>query len=458
MSKTNKIAIIGAGPCGTAQLQAFASAFTASGVKEGDAKAQPQIVCYEKQADWGGLWNYTWRTGLDEFGEAVHSSMYRYLWSNGPKECLEFADYSFEEHFGKPIPSYPPRAVLADYIRGRAEKSGMRKNVRFNHAVRQVVYWDKSETFTVSACDLKSGKVSREEFDYVVVATGHFATPNVPKFEGFETFNGRILHSHDFRDALEFKGQDILLIGTSYSAEDIGSQCYKYGAKSITCSHRTAPMGFHWPENFTEVPLLQKVEGNTAIFKDGTRKDVHAIILCTGYLHHFPFVANELRLETTNRLWPGNLYKGIFWHDNPRMMYLGMQDQFYTFNMFDAQAWYARDVMLGRIKLPARAEMEEHSKAWQAREEKLETDEDMIRFQGDYVQELIADTDYPDFDVEGVNQTFIEWEHHKHADIMGYRNHAHRSLITGTMQPKHPTEWLSAMDDSLEGYLKAAAG
>ena len=44
-------------------------------------------------------------------GEPVHNSMYRHLWSNGPKECLEFADYSFEEHFGHQIPSYPPREV-----------------------------------------------------------------------------------------------------------------------------------------------------------------------------------------------------------------------------------------------------------------------------------------------------------------------------------------------------------
>ena len=29
--------------------------------------------------------------------QPVHGSMYRHLWSNGPKECLEFADYTFEE-------------------------------------------------------------------------------------------------------------------------------------------------------------------------------------------------------------------------------------------------------------------------------------------------------------------------------------------------------------------------
>ena len=27
----------------------------------------------------------------------------------------------------------------------------------------------------------------------------------------------------------------------------------------MTCSWRTAPMGFHWPENFNTVPLLEKV-------------------------------------------------------------------------------------------------------------------------------------------------------------------------------------------------------
>ena len=57
----------------------------------------------------------------------VPNSMYRYLWSNGPKECLEFADYTFDKHFGKPIPSFPPREVLQDYILGRAKNANIKK-------------------------------------------------------------------------------------------------------------------------------------------------------------------------------------------------------------------------------------------------------------------------------------------------------------------------------------------
>ena len=237
--------------------------------------------------------------------------------------------------------------------------------------------------------------------------------PTCPISKASATFNGRILHSHDFRDAMEFKGKDILIIGRSYSAEDIGSQCCKYGAKSITSSYRSKPMGFKWPENWKEVPLLQKVVGKTAHFKDGSTKEVDAIILCTGYLHHFPFLTEDLRLKTANRMWPLGLYKGVVWEENPKLSYIGMQDQFYTFNMFDAQAWFARDVIMGRIKLPSAEAMAAHSQKWREREETLENAEQMIWFQGDYTKELIEQTDYPTFDIEATNQTFMEWEHHK---------------------------------------------
>ncbi|EAQ26624.1 NAD(P)-binding domain-containing protein [Roseovarius sp. 217] len=440
-----RIAIIGAGPSGLAQLRAFQSA-AAKGAEI------PEIVCFEKQDNWGGLWNYTWRTGLDQYGEPVHGSMYRYLWSNGPKEGLEFADYSFEEHFGKQIASYPPRAVLFDYIEGRVLKAGVRNLIRFSTAVRWVE--KAGDKFNVTVCHLPEDRTYTEEFDHVIVCSGHFSTPNVPYFPGFENFKGRVLHAHDFRDALEFKDKDILIVGTSYSAEDIGSQCWKYGCKSVTVSHRTAPMGFNWPDNWQEVPLLQKVEGNTAYFKDGTTKDVDAVILCTGYKHHFPFLPDDLRLKTANRLATADLYKGVAFVREPALFYLGMQDQWFTFNMFDAQAWWVRDVIMGRIALPDQATMEADVIDRVTREDAGEDDYAAIWYQGDYVKELIDETDYPSFDVEGACKAFKEWKGHKKKDIMGFRNNAYKSVITGTMAPMHHTPWKDALDDSLEVYLQ----
>ena len=74
---------------------------------------------------------------------------------------------------------------------------------------------------------------------------GHFLVPNMPYFQGFEKFGGRILHSHDFKDAVEFAGQRALVVGTSYSSEDIASQMWKYGCKDIIFSYRTKPMAYN---------------------------------------------------------------------------------------------------------------------------------------------------------------------------------------------------------------------
>jgi len=442
-----RVAIIGAGPSGLAQLRAFQSA-------RQKGEEIPEIVCYEKQDDWGGLWNYTWRTGVDKDGEPCHCSMYRYLWSNGPKEGLEFADYTFDEHFGREIASYPPREVLFDYIKGRVEKAGVRNWIRFNTLVRDVRFDEASGLFTITARNTATDSETVEEFDHVIVASGHFSVPNVPEYPGFDKFNGRILHAHDFRDAREFEGKDILIMGSSYSAEDIGSQCWKYGAKSIVSCYRSAPMGYDWPDNWDEVPALDRVEGKTAHFVDGTSRDVDAIILCTGYKHHFNFLPDDLRLKTANRLASDDLYKGVVWVKNPKMFYLGMQDQWFTFNMFDAQAWWVRDAILGKIDLPPRAEMEADWKARQAEEDKIEDDYGCIKYQGDYVRELIAETDYPSFDVDGAIQAFNEWKKHKKQNIMTFRNHGYVSPMTGKKAPPHHTPWKDALDDSLEAYLQ----
>ena len=146
-------------------------------------------------------------------------------------------------------------------------------------------------------------------------------------------------------------------------------------------------------------------------FTDGSSQPFDAIIMCTGYIFHFPFLPDELRLETHNCLYPDNLYKGIFFQSNPKLMYLGMQDQWFTFNMFDTQAWYARDFMMGKIELPDEATRRKDIDSWLARHELLDTDEKSIDFQASYIQDLLEATDYPSFPVheqaESVSYTHL---------------------------------------------------
>ena len=441
-----KVAIIGSGPNGLSILRAFQQA-------EKKGNNIPEVVCFEKQDDWGGLWNYSWRTGSDQFGDPIPNSMYRYLWSNGPKECLEFADYSFDEHFKQPIPSFPPREVLYDYILGRAKIAGIRKYIKFNTSVTNVTF-DKKK-FSVSLLNKKKNTSSTEFFDYVVVATGHFSVPYIPEYEGMKSFPGRILHGHDFRDAEEFRNKDVVVLGSSYSAEDIALQCNKYGAKSVTIGYRHNPMGFKWPDGMKEVHYLDKLEGNKAIFKDGYEQNTDVIILCTGYLHYFPFLEESLKLKTGNRLYPPQLYKGVVWQNNHQLMYLGMQDQFHTFNMFDCQAWFARDVIMNKIKLPSDEEIEKDINKWVFEEEALKDPIQMIDFQTEYTKDLYAASDYPKIDFELIREHFKIWEHHKEDNIITYRNNSFTSPVTGTVAPIHHTPWEEAMDDSMKTFMKS---
>jgi len=444
-----KICVIGAGPSGMAVLCWYAKL-----AQEG--KEVPEIVCYEKQGDWGGLWNYSWRTGTDQHGEAVHGSMYRYLWSNGPKECLEFPHYTFEEHYGKAIPSFPPREVLFDYLKGLWSKGDARKWIKFNTVVRDVVYNKNTDNFTVSVKDLVADEVcDGEEFDYVVVAAGHYSVPHVPTFTGIEKFPGRVMHAHDFREANEFAGKRLLLIGSSYSAEDIALQCLKYGAKGIICTWRSKPMGFKWPKEVEEKPLVQRFEGKIAHFKDGSSAEVDVVMMCTGYLHSYPYLREELRLKSKNVLYPPGLYKGIVWQKggNNKLLYCGVQDQYYTYTMFDVCGLWAVKLMQGEIDLPDADTMDRDWQQWVERNKTLEDCHQEIDFQTDYVLDLVKDcgADYP-YDVD-VGEMFHSWEGHKDRDILTYRDESFASKFTGVQSPIHHTNFMVALDDSLETFM-----
>jgi trimethylamine monooxygenase len=162
---------------------------------------------------------------------------------------------------------------------------------------------------------------------------------------------------------------------------------------------------------------------------------------------------DDLRLKTPNVLASDDLYKGVVWNHNPALFYLGMQDQWYTFNMFDAQAWWVRDAIMGRIKIPDLAAREADVAKRKAEEAALADDYACIDYQGAYTQELIDETDYPSFNIPASNKAFHEWKKHKKKDIMTFRNYSYTSPMTGTKAPPHHTPWKDALDDSMESYL-----
>ncbi|GLJ43503.1 hypothetical protein SUGI_0904410 [Cryptomeria japonica] len=82
-----------------------------------------------------------------------------------------------------------------------------------------------------------SGKKDDEEVEYVlvakwlVVATGENAEPVKPSITGLEAFNGKVLHSSEYKNGHVFEGQKVLVVGCGNSGMEIALDLFNSNAK-----------------------------------------------------------------------------------------------------------------------------------------------------------------------------------------------------------------------------------
>ena len=201
--------------------------------------------------------------------------MYRELVINAPKEMLEYPDYSYVDCFENTPKekrwwpdvgedwkySYCPREILFIYLKQRVMHYNMHKNIQFLRAVRNVV--KVGDKFEVTTIDLPSQQRETRTFDFVIVCNGHYSTPNMPSFPGIDQLqHAEVIHSHDFKKPYSYKDKNVLILGGSYSAEDIASMVWKFGAKhvyvsSIECELETAYGG--WPKEISFHKALKEI-------------------------------------------------------------------------------------------------------------------------------------------------------------------------------------------------------
>ena len=62
--------------------------------------------------------------------------MYYDLWTDIPKEMTEYMDYTYETHFGKPVPSFCPGPVMKDYFMGKMHMFVIAKSLAKLHNVK----------------------------------------------------------------------------------------------------------------------------------------------------------------------------------------------------------------------------------------------------------------------------------------------------------------------------------
>ena len=97
MSCYEKVAVIGAGAAGLCSARHLCGLEKGQIKQEGGHKKKIVPVVFEQSSVVGGTWVYNEKIGQDQWGLPVHSSMYKSLKTNLPKEAMAFPDFPFED-------------------------------------------------------------------------------------------------------------------------------------------------------------------------------------------------------------------------------------------------------------------------------------------------------------------------------------------------------------------------
>lgn len=429
-SKPNgpKVAVIGCGPGGMFFLHALATKRQKL-IEKGNVEALnafPQVTVFEKTNAAGGVW----RPHSDTSGSV---DMMGGLWSNSPSFELEFFDYTYHDHFGSnaSIPLYLSRKILLEYMLKRVTRvdPDIFKNVQFNTQVVNVKFKENLRKFMVRVKDLSTNtKTQYDDFDYVVWAGGvqssKFTPPTIESMLQDQRFQGESLHSSDISDLdSSIAGKRLVLIGDSFSAEDLALQAIKMGVQQvyITSAQQNgeASMTSSWPldkvTNLKCIPTAvihngaglkcsqvewdNEVDGYAEV--DGGYSyelaNIDAVVYCTGYKTRQTYLESSLRYKcktsefSVDEDWRSNpnvfsaslghvvpddeleseyVCDNIYRHalmDNPNMMFIRPVTDCYLPEI-DAIAWSLAARVAGEYAIPSRKEREMHNRLEQMQE------------------------------------------------------------------------------------------
>jgi len=411
--KALEVAVIGCGPAG----MMFLHALNEKKKNEDPKYPLPNVTCYEMAASPGGVWKDVPEDDLDRTDEENKALMYDDLWINTPKELIELYDYTFDEHFKKPTPTFLPRKDVLEYMIARNSLDGALDNVLFNHEVVDIKFDEAKTKFTVKTTHCETEEQSLAVYDRVIFAGGVQSEPYAAEdiMELLKDFKGKVMHSTEATDNFQqvVQGKTIMMVGDGSSAEDLSLRAIKLGANKIYITARRglgecAETG-SWPDN--KVELLYSVPYKVVEKGTGLKcqpmywsekrqkwrrddeeevikvKNVDVIIVCTGYDYDFDVFEEAYRLDceqkwevskgwrmgnnaltaslgniTPNKtLWTGSIYQGLYncmLIKNPNIFYhIEPPNTFSPLLELDVQAWLILSYLTGENPVPAPKDM-----------------------------------------------------------------------------------------------------
>ncbi|XP_012489744.1 flavin-containing monooxygenase FMO GS-OX-like 3 [Gossypium raimondii] len=356
MGQSYNVAVIGAGTAGLVTARELQ--------REGH-----RVTVFEKANQVGGTWLYDSLVesdllGLDPNREIVHSSLYKSLRTNLPRQVMSFLDYPFVKRESGDTRPFPGHEEVLRFLQDFARDFGLMELVRFGHEVIRVELVDEvSHEWVVESRtrETESRWESKEEvFEAVVICNGKNTEPKVAEFPGRDTWPGLQMHSHNYRTPEQFENKIVVLIGNGPSATDILREISPL-AKQVHLAFRGSDIKLINLKNYDNAwphsPIECAHEDGKVVFQDGSIVEADVIIHCTGYKFHLPFLkSNGIVTVDDNRVGP--LYKHIFPPSlAPWLSFVGLNYRALVFRVIELQAIWVAKVLSGKVKLPTQEAM-----------------------------------------------------------------------------------------------------
>jgi hypothetical protein len=385
-----KVAIIGAGACGICAAKYL-------------LEAGFSVTVFEIGTQIGGMWCYRNDNG--------RSSAYRTLHINTSRGVTRFSDLDFDAA----TQDFPDHADMHRYLVSYADQFGVSAHVRFASRVSAVrpAFDPRREA---PRWEVEINGAQTESFDAVIVASGHLTRPL--EVEAFKRFGGQYLHAHHYREPEPFVGKRICVVGIGNSACDIASDVCVTSPRCVLVARSgvlilpkllfgqaftdltariqrpwipralrrritrlltwlahgdITRLGFRRPDALTHVTSnatvvtdiayrriavkqgIESIDGKTIRFVDGSAEAFDVLIAATGYEIDLEFIDPHIVNVEGNRL---ELYMRIVPPDWPGLYFMGFFNTDTALNMvFEHQARWVRELLLGNAKLPEREVM-----------------------------------------------------------------------------------------------------
>lgn len=216
------VCIVGAGPAGLAVAKTLLHS-----APQGDFR----VTVFDAQQDVGGLWP----TFKEDVGRQIHPLML----ANQSRHSMHFSDLAWEDK----TPQLPPAWMLGRYLHRYAEKylSG-RPDFQLKLKTRVVRTEKDDEGWSVTVRSDDGDQTTR--FDRLVVASGYFGDPIIPKALK-ENATIPVIHSCQYRDLQSLlgcsgKGGKILVAGGQMSGVEIAATISTHLSNEINSPDESA--------------------------------------------------------------------------------------------------------------------------------------------------------------------------------------------------------------------------